>query len=84
MLDVLFSSLFWISGIELGWGQSATAVGLGEGVQLSVWSALRVVSGYGSVLAWACSASKIMAVRCPPPLSVGRVSESTLARPSKE
>lgn len=82
VLDVLSSSLFLISGIELGWGQSAT--GLGEGVQLSIWSVLWVVSGYGSVLVCACSASKIMAVSCPPPLSVGRVSESTLAKSSKE
>lgn len=81
---VVCSSPFWVSGTDSGWGQSGTTVVLAVDVQLSVWSAFWVVDGHRLFLAWACSASKIMAVSCPPPLVVGRVSESTLAEPSKD
>lgn len=77
------SSPFLVSGIDLGCGQSGKTVVLAADKLLSICSAFWVVDGKGLLLAWACSASKIMAVRCPPPLSVCRVSDSTLAKPSK-
>ncbi len=78
------SSPFWVSGVDSDWGYSGTTVVLAVDVLLSICSAFWVVDGHWLLLAWACSASKIMAVRCPPPLLVGRVSESTLAEPSKD
>lgn len=78
------SSPFWVSGIDLGCGQSGTTVVLAADKLLLVCAAFWVVEGKGLLLAWACSSSKIMAVRSPPPLSVCRDSDITLAEPSKD
>lgn len=84
VVAVLFSTSVWVSGTDLGWGQSGTTVVLALDALLLVWSGFWAVDGEDLLLAWSCSASRIMAVRCPPPLSVGRVSESTLTEPSKD
>lgn len=70
------SSPFWVSGTDSGCRHSATTA------VLSVSSAFGGVDGEGFLLA--CSKPKIMAVSCPPPLSVRWVSDSTLAEPSKD
>lgn len=83
VVAVVLSSTFGVSGMD-GSGQSGQSGAAVVDVLLSTWSVFTVSVGQGLLLVLACSASKIMIVMCPPPRSVGRVSERMLAEPSKD
>lgn len=79
---MVLTGSFWFSGTDLGLEPSGAAAVLTD-VLLPVLSVFWVEVVQGLLLLWACNASEIMSVTFPPPFSAGRVSESTLAEPSK-